>query len=123
MKNQQEIYEALLAGKKIQRRGCRIGAYLSIVGGDLRNDLGKPYLGPFGDPNDWIIYEKEPFKAVFIMTVRNQCHSFGSTNSNAQTIEMEGRDSCGRNVEIMLHQSGERLDIEKRYLVSIQEEP
>ena len=56
---QAEIYQALLDSKKIKRETWGIKAYIHLVGGALRNELGidvsETRLNP---PHEFLIYEE-----------------------------------------------------------------
>jgi hypothetical protein len=60
MKNQAEIFQALLDGKKIHHHTwVESGGYVHMVDGDVYTAVGNPYIGGFAIVKNWSVYDEK----------------------------------------------------------------
>lgn len=64
MKNQEEMFKALLENKKIRHTGWETVGCVYLSGGMIINDDGEPFNMSFSQPEKWEIY-REPSTAYY----------------------------------------------------------
>ena len=73
MKNQREIYEALLAGHKLQIKGDLFGNFVYMVDGNVINQYGDLSIYAFTRPEDWEIVKEPEVYEVEVEWERSHC--------------------------------------------------
>ncbi len=87
-KNQAEIYQALLGGKKLKL--IYLEGFIHLDNGMLVDDMGVPFISNFTNIGDWSIYE-EPKKKVklYKYAIYNKSKSVWS-----ETLDFYSNDDC-----------------------------